>query len=194
MKLDTVIKSVLKSRNKKVIDYTILVYHLKDKQRSTGVPTKWKCNKKTCSKMLLFVFHVTEILNKVEKFLVDNFCRHKPILQTYAPAQNNVIWFIMKICTRLQAIYKRYTKTKAWSFQNALSNCLVYQNNHMEWLLLFKLSCAMGANNKFAYHRFKTPISQGLLSLHHWHTRMKPFTDNPRKEYEFPIIDLFLSF
>ena len=149
---------------------------------------------KTMLKNAFICFSCHGNIKYVEKFLVDNFFRHKPILQTYAPAQNNVIWFIMKICTRLQAIYKRYTKTKAWSFQNALSNCLVYQNNHMEWLLLFKLSCAMGANNKFAYHRFKTPISQGLLSLHHWHTRMKPFTDNPRKEYEFPIIDLLLSF
>ena len=38
----------------------------------------------------------------------------------------------------------------------------------------------MGANDKFdkfAYYRWKDPINQGLFSLHDWHAKMKPFTE-----------------
>ena len=92
-------------------------------------------------------------------------------------------------CTKLQTTYKRCTKS--WSM--VLSKFLVNMSNNLSKQLQRIIKRIQWVES-LVYHWRKTPIKQGLFSLHDWYSKMKPFTKYGKKEYGIPTVYSCLSF
>ena len=97
--------------------------------------------------------------------------------------------FVVTRCTTRLSFYKRSFQTILLIFpiiyRNICTELITFSESFVFWLINRKMK-----HDKCAYHRWTTPIKWGLLSLHDWHAKMKPFTRNCKGEYKLSIADL----